>query len=136
MFLPGAFDCTSLQKCMPNIAASEPFNATVVPDEPFFWICNLDERDDLVPYGPGMSINGYACADPTSVYCRPKAAFENYHIQVQSTMERYTCPATQLSSDDPRFHNVYFNDMASLLFSTGESAIHTLFTRGTAGSLG
>mmetsp|Transcript_5905 Transcript_5905/g.17678 ORF Transcript_5905/g.17678 Transcript_5905/m.17678 type:complete len:877 (-) Transcript_5905:85-2715(-) len=113
VFIPKGFDCVKATNC------------SYVP---------YDLGDSLEP--PEDETFYYQCMQVRDVKAAPS---RGYFPNLPSSVKRYQCKEKELVNVLPGGIEVYdieFNDMATLMFNSGEASINQLFSRGTAGMIG
>eukprot|EP00035_Acanthoeca_spectabilis_P023009 m.447121 g.447121 ORF g.447121 m.447121 type:complete len:875 (+) comp19472_c0_seq1:188-2812(+) len=113
VFIPKGFDCVKATQC-----TYQPFAAGAPTDPPedqaFFYQCMQVGRQKAVP-GRG------------------------YFPNLASKVKKFQCKEKELVGTTATGQDIYdieFNDMATLMFNSGEATINQLFSRGTSGMLG
>ncbi|XP_031558101.1 chloride channel protein D-like isoform X2 [Actinia tenebrosa] len=84
-----------------------------------------------------FSCTPFECAFSSKGYSPRCLSSSHSPLHTERSVNNYTCPnGIAITYNGTQFTNASFNEVATLLFVTGEQAIHHLFSRGTHFELG
>jgi len=113
VFIPKGFGCVKATNCVYHSVGA---GGSVDPpdDQTFFYSCE-------------------------QVGSQKASLSRGYQPNLPSDVKKYQCKEKELVNILPsgaKVYNIEYNDMATLIFNSGEATINQLFSRGTAGMLG